>query len=187
MKPGDLVVDFHVPATPQVAGNKTPRRTKDGRIFIVERTHEETRSWKQSVALFGSQAYSGEPLDIPLEVWLVFFRPRPKHHFRQGRYAGELKTSAPDRPKATPDLTKLARSTEDALTGIVWIDDSRIVDEHLHKGYHTHACCRIIVRVAGPLPILPSTVPIASGCQPGPARQILPKMAKGLSSRFRSL
>lgn len=158
MAPGDLVVDFYVPARPRVAGNKMPRR-HGGRIYIVEQSHEETKAWKQSVALFGSQAYKGEPLDVPLEVWLIFFRPRPAVHWGTGRNAGKLKRWAPERPKGTPDLTKLARSTEDALTGIVWSDDSRIVDEHLHKGWADTYGCRITVRIAGPLQFLPKDYP----------------------------
>jgi Holliday junction resolvase RusA-like endonuclease len=34
-----------------------------------------------------------------------------------------------------PDLTKLMRSTEDALTGILWVDDARITDQHARKRY----------------------------------------------------
>jgi hypothetical protein len=33
---------------------------------------------------------------------------------------------APARPTGYPDLSKLARSTEDALTGILWDDDAQI-------------------------------------------------------------
>jgi Holliday junction resolvase RusA-like endonuclease len=33
----------------------------------------------------------------------------------------------PNRPAVNPDLSKLVRATEDALTGLVWADDSRVV------------------------------------------------------------
>jgi Holliday junction resolvase RusA-like endonuclease len=38
-------------------------------------------------------------------------------------------------PTNPPDATKLLRSTEDALTGIVWKDDKLIVDQLVSKNY----------------------------------------------------
>lgn len=34
-----------------------------------------------------------------------------------------------------PDVSKLIRATEDALTGIVYLDDAQIVEEHAYKFY----------------------------------------------------
>jgi hypothetical protein len=34
-----------------------------------------------------------------------------------------------------PDLSKLARSTEDALTGVAWVDDSRVA-QYVRLGKH---------------------------------------------------
>ena len=58
-------------------------------------------------------------LDGPLRVRMVFTLPKP--------------ASAPKRcttwPMRTPDLSKLARSTEDALTDAgIWRDDARVVE-----------------------------------------------------------
>jgi Holliday junction resolvase RusA-like endonuclease len=38
-------------------------------------------------------------------------------------------------PISKPDVLKLARAAEDALTGIIWSDDALIVQEHLYKAY----------------------------------------------------
>lgn len=61
----------------------------------------------------------GYPLDGPLVVRMVFTMPKP--------------ASAPKRrrtwPHRIPDLSKLIRSTEDALTAAgVWADDARVVE-----------------------------------------------------------
>lgn len=79
----------------------------------------------------------GYPLDGPLVVRMVFTAARPKSHYRTGRNAHLLAVSAPARPATTPDLSKLARSTEDALTTAgVWADDARVVEyERLAKVY----------------------------------------------------
>lgn len=64
-------------------------------------------------------AYAWEPLDGPLVASMVFTLPKP--------------ASAPKRrqtwPQSAPDLSKLLRSTEDALTTAgIWRDDARVVD-----------------------------------------------------------
>jgi Holliday junction resolvase RusA-like endonuclease len=45
-----------------------------------------------------------------------------------------------------PDVLKLARAAEDALTGIVWRDDSQIVHETLAKVYGEPERLEVAVR-----------------------------------------
>lgn len=77
--------------------------------------------------------------DCPLVVGMVFSFPRPRGHYGTGRNAHLLRASAPTHPSGPPDLSKLARSTEDALTDAgVWRDDARIVAySRLAKVYAT--------------------------------------------------
>lgn len=67
-------------------------------------------------------------LDGPVMASVVFTFERPAGHWGTGRNAGRLKPSAPGRPERYPDLSKLLRSTEDALTGVAWSDDARVVE-----------------------------------------------------------
>ena len=53
----------------------------------------------------------------------------------QWRPKGGLKPSAPSAPIAKPDIDKLARSTLDALIGLAFDDDSRIVQLLVTKSY----------------------------------------------------
>ena len=65
----------------------------------------------------------------PLAVDMIFTLARPKSHYRTGRNAHLLRDSAPARPTGAPDLSKLARATEDALTEAgVWKDDAAVVE-----------------------------------------------------------
>src|SRR5690606_25696178 len=60
---------------------------------------------------------------------MVFTLARPRSHYRTGRNAHLLRDSAPARPTGAPDLSKLARATEDALTEAgVWKDDAAVVE-----------------------------------------------------------
>lgn len=67
----------------------------------------------------------------PLRVAIVFYVARPKGHYG----TRGLKPSAPAFPSVKPDLDKLARCTLDALTGVLWDDDSRIVALNTTKQY----------------------------------------------------
>jgi Holliday junction resolvase RusA-like endonuclease len=68
------------------------------------------------------------PYDGPLVARMVFTFARPKGHYRTGRNAHLLRDGAPAYPQGPPDLSKLLRSTEDALTDAgVWRDDARVV------------------------------------------------------------
>lgn len=64
----------------------------------------------------------------PVELVVTFSIARPKAHYRTGKFAGLLKPGAPAWPAVAPDLSKLVRATEDALTNAgVWADDALVV------------------------------------------------------------
>lgn len=108
----------------------------NGRPLITTReagTH--TKEWRALVAYTARQQYQGEPIRGPIRLSAIFFMPRPKGHFRTGKRAGELKPDAPQWHTCKPDRTKLMRSTEDALTGILWADDTLIVAGPVEKRY----------------------------------------------------
>jgi Holliday junction resolvase RusA-like endonuclease len=66
-------------------------------------------------------------------VVVEFKLARPGGHWHPTK--GGLKPSAPAAPRSKPDVDKLARTTLDALTGIAFDDDSRIVDLVTRKRY----------------------------------------------------
>lgn len=75
-------------------------------------------------------------LDGPLELQITFWIQRPKAHYRTGKYAAEVRDDAPCYCSVTPDLSKLVRSTEDALTiAGVWKDDARVAVTRVEKRY----------------------------------------------------
>jgi crossover junction endodeoxyribonuclease RusA len=67
----------------------------------------------------------------PVSLSVVFLFQRPKGHYG----AKGLKPSAPSFHMVRPDLSKVLRSTEDALTGVLYDDDSRIVSTTMLKRY----------------------------------------------------
>jgi len=100
--------------------------TGTGRGLMVE-SSKKVRPWRQDVKAAAELVMAGRaPLDGPLIAVMTFTLPKP--------------TSAPKTrrtwPCRKPDASKLARSTEDALTDAgVWTDDARVVTLISRKVY----------------------------------------------------
>jgi Holliday junction resolvase RusA-like endonuclease len=128
-------IAFFVPGIPRPGGSKKGFvNPKTGGVILVDAgTH--TAAWKKTVRAYAEKIYRGEPLQGPVSLDIRFVMPRPKGHYGTGRNAGVLKCSAPIYHTIKPDRTKLLRSTEDALTGIVWKDDSQVCIGPIYKVY----------------------------------------------------
>lgn len=105
-----------------------------GRVMLKQ-DNKRTMPWRKEVAGVAVEAVKAaglaKPMTGPLEMSVVFWLPRPKGHFgKKG-----LRPSAPRFPSKKPDLSKLLRAAEDALTGIVYDDDARIVRHLTFKEY----------------------------------------------------
>ena len=57
---------------------------------------------------------------------MYFTMPRPKSHYRTGKYADSLRGDAPENHTSLPDLDKLIRCVLDALTGVCYQDDGQV-------------------------------------------------------------
>jgi Holliday junction resolvase RusA-like endonuclease len=131
-------ITFRVDGKPQPAGSKRAFVLRGGANAgraIVTDANPKSKDWKVDVKHEAQRAYSGEPWDGPIELTLRFFAERPKSHYRSGANADKLKDSAPVFPTSKPDVLKLARGVEDAITAIIWKDDAQIVTEKLTKRY----------------------------------------------------
>jgi crossover junction endodeoxyribonuclease RusA len=129
-------VTFFVPGEPAPQGSKRGF-VIGGRAVLVE-SSAKNRPWRAAVANAALEARAAagltEPLDGALSVTLHFQFVRPK--------------SAPKRrtrPETRPDVSKLVRSVEDALTGVLIRDDSLIVDLVARKVYAD--CAGVFVTV----------------------------------------
>ncbi len=121
-----MVIEFFVPGSPASAGSKTVVTTKDNRHF-VRPASKFTKPWMNTVRYFAREAYRDLLLTGPIKLTLTFVLVRPKSHYGTGRNANKLKPSALVYPTVMPDLTKVIRAVEDALTGIIWRDDKQVV------------------------------------------------------------
>lgn len=74
--------------------------------------------------------------DVPVAVSMTFVFKKPK-----------TAPAARNRPVVKPDWDKLARSTTDALTGVLYVDDCQVVDGEVHKIYGEPECVHVCVRL----------------------------------------
>lgn len=106
---------------------------KSGRGIMIE-SSKAVKPWRQDVKYAAMEAMATQdpktglvppyPFPRAVQVTMVFTLPRPK----------SAKKDAV--PSKKPDLSKLVRATEDALTDAgVWEDDARVVDLVACKRY----------------------------------------------------
>lgn len=108
-----------------VFGHPAPQGSKRfvgvhaGKGVMVE-SSKRVKPWRQDVKAAAIAARNGAtPMDGPLVARMVFTMPKPKSALKSRRTFADRK----------PDLSKLIRSTEDALTDAGLIaDDARIVE-----------------------------------------------------------
>lgn len=126
-------IRFFVHGTPKPAGSKRVfLNRKTGKPIVVDASGGPGKDWRYAIQAVAWELKPQKPFDFPLFVELTFYLPRPKTHYNT---KGNLKPNAPRVPGAQPDALKLARAVEDALSGIIWRDDSIITTEIIRKRY----------------------------------------------------
>lgn len=110
-------------------GEAKPQGSQESRFVpSLGRTvsHEKpgVYAWRKTIAWSAAKAMGdgAKLIDGPVVLEAVFFRPRPKSWPKRRCY-----------PTSAPDLSKLVRALEDALTGVIYRDDAQIVGLHVRK------------------------------------------------------
>jgi Holliday junction resolvase RusA-like endonuclease len=127
-------VGFHV------AGHPIPQGSKRWVGRMIEANEPTLRPWRMAVAAAAQDAmnrhpFHRKPVLCPLKLQIEFTYPRPRGHMGTGKNSRILRPSAPMHRTGPPDLDKLVRAFGDACTGIVFVDDSQIVELHAWKKF----------------------------------------------------
>jgi Holliday junction resolvase RusA-like endonuclease len=94
---------------------------------VITADNPKNKSWQQTVAEAASAAIQGHAFSIlggPVRLTVDFYLPRPK----------AIRDKVVPHTKK-PDLDKLVRSVKDALSKVVWQDDSQVVEVFARKEY----------------------------------------------------
>lgn len=139
-------IQFSVDGQAQPGGSKRAFPVKKGGEFtgrnVIVDSNPRAAAWKDDVRVAARKAIvihwgstGTVPFTGPVRLNVAFHFARPKGHFGTGKNADRVKASAPVVPIVKPDVTKLIRTVEDALTGIMWRDDSQVVYQAISKHY----------------------------------------------------
>ena len=147
-------IEFEVIGRPQQVGSKTslvpldkdgkPYRRKKkgggkGRGIVVstKESNPKAEPWMAAVRAVAYRTMLESGYGIvnvgPVKLTGVFYFARPKSHYGTGRNIGTIKGSSPVDHVQAPDLCKLIRAVEDAMSGVVYRDDSQ-VNQHGESG-----------------------------------------------------
>lgn len=118
-----MTITFHVPGIPRPQGSKR----HVGRGVMIEQS-PHVGNWRALASIIAKQAMNGRPmLDGEVHLSVTFVFPRPKKH-------AKMKES-PMWHSSPPDVSKLIRAVEDSMSGIVFVDDRKIVSVYGEKQY----------------------------------------------------
>ena len=79
-----------------------------------------------------------QPFVGNIYLTLRFSMPRPKSHYRTGKYKHLLKDSSPELHSVKPDLSNMVKLYEDILQPDFYVDDSQICVLNCYKDYIQH-------------------------------------------------
>jgi Holliday junction resolvase RusA-like endonuclease len=130
-----------------VLGHPTPQGSTKG--FLVKgkvhitSANAQMKPWRQQIGWTAlnarakagySDIFAGK--HVPVRARFLFYLAPPQT-MPKGR----------TQPAVKPDLDKLCRSTFDALSGILWLDDAQVVDLSARKDYDLPERAEISVEV----------------------------------------
>lgn len=135
-------MEIFVPGEPAPQGSKT----YVGRGRMRE-SSKRVKPWR-ALIVAKVRAVHPRPVVGGVAVDLVFYRRRPKSHFRRGRDHNLLADSAPRLWTTTPDVDKLSRAVLDALTmsGVI-ADDRQVVELRAFKKYTVNGNSGVSIRL----------------------------------------
>ncbi len=121
-----------------------PRATRLGKGIRLYDPKKVT-AFKRQLGMMARQQMADrglDPADGPLAVKMIFYRP-----IQSGLSGKERarRLSGAHRPTVKPDLSNYIKATEDALNGLLWVDDNLIVTEMAEKHYSDHP--RLIIEI----------------------------------------
>ncbi|MBY9081035.1 RusA family crossover junction endodeoxyribonuclease [Paenibacillus sp. HN-1] len=93
---------------------------------------KKSRDYKDYVRLAAQDYAPAALLDGPLGIAVIAYRPTPKSFSKKKAAAAERGEIL---PVSKPDADNYLKGVKDALKGVIWKDDSQVVDAFVQKRY----------------------------------------------------
>jgi len=125
-----MSIVFDVPLEPK--GKGRPRFSRHGKFTKVY-TDQATLDYETAIQLCAIKAMgSQKPLETPVSVFLYIRLPVPQSYSKKRT---EACLAGSERPAKKPDIDNVAKCFLDAMNGVVYLDDTQVVDLHIKKLY----------------------------------------------------
>ncbi len=127
-----FMVTFKVDGTPVPKGRARYARRGN---YISTYTPEKTRTYETLIKDSAIEAMgASEPLETPVSLYLYIRVPIPASATKKRLQAI---SDGSEKPTKKPDASNILKSVEDGMNGIVYHDDSQIINIHVTKVYST--------------------------------------------------
>lgn len=103
----------------------------------------KTRDYEALCAHEAGLSMGGAPImSGPVELKLQIFLPIPKSWTKRKKEQARLGLIVPTKK---PDSSNVLKAVEDGFTGVVWVDDSQVIDHHITKRFSDNPCVMVQV------------------------------------------
>jgi len=138
-----MQIHFQVEGDPK--GKGRPRFSRVGNFTKVY-TDKQTLSYEAMIAFFAKQAMGvTDLLETPVSVFLYVRLPVPQSYTKKRR---EACLGGTEKPCKKPDIDNIAKTYLDAMNGVIFVDDTQVVDLHVKKLYSDKAGVDVMVMEA---------------------------------------
>ena len=131
------MIDFVLKGDPKAL--KRHRSTRTGRMYDPS-AKDKKEMWLQIAKFKPKRPFAGN-----IYIRLVFVMPRPKNHYRTGKFKHLLKDSIPEYVSVRPDLSNYIKLIEDVLQPNFYADDSQVVRLQAEKIYGRKGKTEVII------------------------------------------
>jgi Holliday junction resolvase RusA-like endonuclease len=130
--------------TPPVPKGR-PRFRSFGK-FVSTYTDKKTKDYESLVSKESKTAMgSSDPIEGPVDVFIYFSMPIPTSYSKK---RSEACLNGSEMHTKKPDIDNLIKGVLDGMNGVVYRDDTQIVNLHSTKRYSTIGMVEIMVREA---------------------------------------
>lgn len=107
---------------------------------------EKSRNYKALVRLVAQEAKPNHLFEGPVALTVRIFKRMPASFSKRTR---EQARAGNIRPATKPDASNVLKAIEDALNGVVWVDDRQIVELVVSKEYDDNPRVEVEIREIG--------------------------------------
>jgi Holliday junction resolvase RusA-like endonuclease len=137
------MIKFTVYGEPVAQGR--PRASTQGG-FVRMYDPAKSRDYKDYVRLAASEHSPATLLKGPLAVMVIAYRSIPKSFSKR---KAALAEAGKIYPVSKPDADNYLKGVKDALKGVMWVDDSQVVDAFARKRYSHKPRIEVSIRQLG--------------------------------------